>query len=72
MAIKMRVLYWTNKAKVKALANELKKEFLKIQTTTQDTQDIYHAFDNVASNIALSIANIYAIRNTFKCHTDYT
>lgn len=23
----MRVLYWTNKAKVKALANELKKEF---------------------------------------------
>lgn len=27
MAIKMRVLYWTNKAKVKALANELKKEF---------------------------------------------
>ena len=27
MAIKMRVLYWTNKAKVKALANELKQEF---------------------------------------------
>lgn len=27
MAIKMRVLYWTNKAKVKTLANELKKEF---------------------------------------------
>ena len=27
MAIKMRVLYWTNKAKLKALANELKQEF---------------------------------------------
>lgn len=27
MAIKMRVLYWTNKAKIKALANDLKKEF---------------------------------------------
>ena len=27
MAIKMRVLYWTNKAKLKTLANELKQEF---------------------------------------------
>ncbi len=27
MAIKMRVLYWTNKGKVKTLANELKNEF---------------------------------------------
>lgn len=27
MAIKMRVLHWTGKAKLKALANELKQEF---------------------------------------------
>ena len=27
MAIKMRVLHWTNKAKLKALANDLKQEF---------------------------------------------
>lgn len=27
MAIKMRVLYWSKKAKVKTIANEIKKEF---------------------------------------------
>ena len=27
MAIKMRVLYWSNKAKIKTLADAIKKEF---------------------------------------------
>ena len=27
MAIKMRVLYWSNKAKMKTIANEIKNEF---------------------------------------------